>query len=220
MLRIVTITSLLLLLSSVAPAQVKSVYTSLDNKHCKTIKPVNDSLGVYRYNKMCSGIGGYRLALDEDKDRQLIAIVAPSGKTSDAGFGPDAYNSLGKTAEWRVRNGKPIALIIRIDERNESGGEVAHSGLAVSKITPSTACVGATVNSGKNWRVQARKLADNSASKPCLPFMGFGKFPNRCFENIFLPPEENYVKRETLPIALPPNHVNHPSDFMEITIPL
>jgi len=173
MLRMVITTASLLLLSTVASAQIKSVYTSLDNKHCKTMNPVNDSLGVYKYNKICSGVGGYRLALDENKDRQLVAIVAPSGKTSDAGFGPDAYNSLGKTAEWRVRNGKPIALIIRIDERNDSGGEIAHSGLAVSKITPSTACLVATVDSGKNWKERARKLADNSASKPCLPFMGF-----------------------------------------------
>ena len=131
------------------------------------MKPVNDSLGVYSYNKICNGVGGYRLALEADKDRQLIAIVTPSGKTSDAGFGPDAYNSLGKTAEWRVRKGRPIALIVQIDERNEPGGEVAHSGLAVSKITPSMTCLVATVSSGKNRRAQARKLADNSASKPC-----------------------------------------------------
>lgn len=181
MLRIVITTSLLLLLSSVAGAQVKSVYTSLDNKHCKNMKPLNDSLGVYSYNKLCGGVEGYRLALEEDKDRQLIAIVAPSGKISDAGFGPDAYNSLGKTAEWRVRKGRPIALIVRIDERNGSGGEVAHSGLAVSKITPSMACLVATVSSNKNWRAQARKLADNSASKPCLPFMGFWKISTPLF---------------------------------------
>jgi len=117
----------------------------------------------------------------EDKDRKLVAIVAPSGKTFDAGFGPDAYNSLGKTAEWRVRNRKPIALIIRIDERNESGGNVTHSGLAVSKITRSTACVVATVDSSKNWRDQARKLADSSASKPCLPYMGFWKISKPLF---------------------------------------
>ena len=173
MLKIVITAAVMALLTNVAAAQIKSVYTGLDEKHCKAMKPVNDSLGVYTYNKICSGVGGYRLALDEDKDRQLVAIVAPSGKTYDAGFGPDAYNSLGKTAEWRVRNGKPIALIIRIDEKNESGGEFAHSGLAVSKITRSTACVVATVSSGKNWRVKARKLADSSASKPCIPYMGF-----------------------------------------------
>lgn len=181
MLKIVITAALLLLLSCVAEAQIKSVYTSLDNKHCKTMKPINDSLGVYSYNKICGGVGGYRLALEEDKDRQLIAIVTPSGKTSDAGFGPDAYNSLGKTAEWRVRNGKPIALIIRIDERNESGGEVAHSGLAVSKITSSTVCLVATVSVGKNQTAQARKLADNSATKPCLPFMGFWKISKPLF---------------------------------------
>jgi len=181
MLRIVVTTASLLLLSIVAEAQIRSVYTSLDDNHCKTMKPVSDSLGVYRYNKMCGGIGGYRLALDEDKDRQLIAIVAPSGKTSDAGFGPDAYNSLGKTAEWRVRNRKPIALIIRIDEKNESGGEIAHSGLAVSKITPSATCLVATVSYSKNWRAQARKLADSSASKPCLPYMGFWKISKPLF---------------------------------------
>lgn len=173
MLRIVITAALLLLLSTVASAQTKSVYTSLDEKHCKTMKPVNDSLGVYTYDKICGGAGGYRLALEEDKDHQWIAIVAPTGKTSDAGFGPDAYNSLGKTAEWRVRNGRPIALIVRIDERNESGGTITHSGLAVSKITRSTACVIATVDSSKNSRAQARKLADSSASKPCLPYMGF-----------------------------------------------
>jgi hypothetical protein len=175
MLRPVITITLLLLASSVGAAQIRSVYTRLDHDHCKNTKPVSDSLGVYRYNKMCAGIGGYRLALDEDKDRQLIAIVAPSGKTSDAGFGPDAYNSLGKTAEWRVRNGKPIALIIRIDERNESGGAIAQSGLAVSKITPSTTCLVAAVSYSKNWRGQARKIADSSASKPCLPFMGYWK---------------------------------------------
>jgi len=179
--RIFITAALLLLTSIVAAAQIKSVYTSLDEKHCKNDETISDSLGVYTYNKMCGGVGGYRLALEEDKDRKLVAIVAPSGKTFDAGFGPDAYNSLGKTAEWRVRNRKPIALIIRIDERNESGGNVTHSGLAVSKITRSTACVVATVDSSKNWRDQARKLADSSASKPCLPYMGFWKISKPLF---------------------------------------
>jgi hypothetical protein len=179
MLKIILTTALLLLLGSIATAQIKSVYTSLDEKHCKSLKPVPDSDVIYisSYNRICSGVGGYRLALDLDldkgQDHQWIALVAPSGRKFDAGIGPDAYNSVGKTAEWRVRNGRPIALIIRFDLRNESGGEITSSVLAVSKISRSMGCVVATVDGDKDSTRQARKLADSSASKRCLPYLGF-----------------------------------------------
>jgi hypothetical protein len=133
MLRVFLTTALLLLLSSIAAAQIKSVYTSLDEKHCRTMKPGPDSNVIY--NGRCPGVSGYKLAVAASEEHQWIELVAPSGKKFDAGITPVAYDSLGKTAEWRIRNGKPIALIVRFDLRDDFGGKVTTSRLAVSKIS-------------------------------------------------------------------------------------
>jgi hypothetical protein len=149
---------------SLASAQIKSVYTSVDEKHCKTLKP-QDTNVIYRGR--CAGVAGYKLEVNASEEHQWIELVAPAGKRSDVGLQPVAYDSVGKTAEWRVRNGKPIAVIVRFDLRQEFGGKVTDSLLVVSKITGSKACVTDVVKGGKDQNARAHRLADQI--RPCNP---------------------------------------------------
>ncbi|MEO8001192.1 MAG: hypothetical protein ABI644_04905, partial [Arenimonas sp.] len=62
----------LLLLSSTAFAETKSLYTGLTAKDCKASKqPVEDG-----YIGMCSGVAGYTLELLEGDLRQTVNVIA------------------------------------------------------------------------------------------------------------------------------------------------
>ena len=98
-----------------------------------------------------------------------MELVAPSGKRSDVSINPVPYDFIGKTAEWRVKKGKPIAVILRFNMTEPGGSKVAESVLVVSKITGNKACVTDVVQPGKTQNVKAAKLADSSSSKPCKP---------------------------------------------------
>ena len=166
MLKILSTFFMVLLSSSFAMAQIKSVYTSLDEKHCRKMKNGSDNV---IYNGRCPGVGGYKIAVAASEEHQWAELIAPSGKKFDVSISPVAYDSLGRTAEWRVKNGKPIALIIRFDLRDEFGGKVSRSLLAVSKISRTKACVTNVVEPSKTQNSEARKFADGSASQPCRP---------------------------------------------------
>ena len=45
------------------------------------------------------------------EEHQWAELIIPNGKKFDVSISPAAYDSLGKKAEWRVKNGKPIAVI-------------------------------------------------------------------------------------------------------------
>ena len=158
------------LLSSATNAQIKSVYTSLSDKVCKTIESNPNEGGSYE--GLCPGIGGYKLRLYEGDLRQSINVVTPNKKDHPLDFGSNvtsAFSAVGEKAEWRVKGGKPVALIVRL---NSSGDPVNPdrnvSYLVVAKITGNSACITDIVlPTVKNQNARARELADASATKPC-----------------------------------------------------
>jgi hypothetical protein len=79
---------------------------------------------------------------------------------------------VGEKAEWRVvRTGKavkPTALIFRFNASDNPEKPVQNTSyLIVVKITKTSACVTDVVKSAANANETARRLADNSADKPC-----------------------------------------------------
>src|SRR5690606_38990462 len=109
----VLVAILLMVFAGRAEAQVTSVYTELDDKKCKTLKPDTDN-GVL-YLGRCEGVGGYALHIKEGDLRQTIDVITPEGEEHELRlwehFG--GFSAVGPRAEWRVKVGKPFALIFR-----------------------------------------------------------------------------------------------------------
>jgi hypothetical protein len=150
-------------------AQVTSIYTDLDASKCKTLEL--DEEGAGRYRGECKGVGGYKLHVTEGDLRQSIDVVAPGGKKTQLGFWnvSSAFSSVGSKAEWRVRRGVPFALIVRfnVSEDPEDAHKIT-SLLVVSRIKRNGSCITDVVRPQADQNVIARRLADASASKPCM----------------------------------------------------
>ena len=148
-------------------AQGKSVYTSLAADKCKTIS-LNEGMPGNASTR-CSGVGGYKLEVYLDDDRNSVGVILPSRKT----VGLDLWNhfsnfsSLGDTAEWRMKGKKPIALIVRLNVSDRGDGGAQSSYLIVSKLTGSSACVTDIVKPGKGQNAKAQELADKASGRPC-----------------------------------------------------
>lgn len=150
-----------------------SVYTSLSDKVCKKISVEVNEGGDY--HGRCPGVGGYKLDLFEGDLRQSLDIIAPNKKSYQLNLWTvvsSGFSALGEKAEWRVsgagKAAKPTALIVRFNAAdNAEHSEQNTSYLVIVKITKTSACVTDVVKPSANANVEARKLADASANKPC-----------------------------------------------------
>lgn len=150
---------------------VTSVYTDISGRGCKPGK----SNGPEGWAVMkCPGVGGYKLLVEDADARMSITMVTPNNKEHELSYWRTItvrFSSLGDKAEWRVKKvgGKtiPIALIVRVNASASDDGEPAKSYLAVAKVTPQSICVTDRIEPGANQNEQARRAADDSATKPC-----------------------------------------------------
>ena len=160
----ILVISFLLILSTAAFAQNKSIYTPISNAECKTTNtsPVSGYLN-------CPGSGGYSLEVLDDDARMSINVVAPDKKVYELDFWGHfrRFSFVGEKAEWRLKGKTPVALIIRYDvsDGGDDGKNISY--LMVAKITKNSACVTDIVKPSKNQNLTAQKLADKSALKPC-----------------------------------------------------
>jgi hypothetical protein len=155
---------------------VRSVYTTLRGDKCKTLKEE----GSYTLLE-CPGVAGYKLRVDAVDLTEGLTVVKADGSEHEINVGQvgGGYPSVGPTAEWRVRTEKgklvPIALIVRVnvDTSADSGrGRKGVGYLTVSKITPEKICMTQSIRADRNANVKARRLADDSAGKPCYELRG------------------------------------------------
>jgi hypothetical protein len=159
--------SLILIFSTIAFAQNKSVYTDLAADKCKTVDVDQGMPG--NYSGKCAGVGGFALEVYLDDERNSVGVVLPSKKT----VGLDLWNyfgnfsELGAKAEWRMKGAKPVALIVRLNVADQGDGKQPTSYLIVSKISAANACVTDVVKPGKNQNLLAQQLADKASNKPC-----------------------------------------------------
>jgi len=148
----------------------QSVYTSLGEKQCRTIKSAMD--GDDGYEGRCRGAAGYTLLLSEGDLRQNITVVTPKGTKHSLDLWDvisGGFSSVGPKAEWRMAKHKPTALIIRYNanEDPEQPNKLT-SYLAVAKITASEICVTDKIPPGASANEDARRAADVATTKPCL----------------------------------------------------
>ncbi len=152
----------------------RSVYTSLGEKQCRTLKSAE--AGDDGFEARCPGTGGYKLILSEGDLRQNITVITPKGAEHSLELWSvvsSGFSSVGPKVEWRLatRNGKavPVAMIIRYNANEDP--EVPNklmSYLAVAKITATEICVTEKISPGPKANEDARRAADAATSKPCL----------------------------------------------------
>src|SRR5215468_7517121 len=103
--RIAAIAFVLTAMAVGTPVQTQSSITSLSRKACRELKAdPNDNL---LYRGRCPGVGGYKLEILAGEEHEYIELITPAGKHFDVGINPASYSFVGKTAEWRMRTGKP-----------------------------------------------------------------------------------------------------------------
>ena len=153
--------------STVALSQNRSVYTSLEADKCKTVAVNNGMQG--NYSTRCDGVGGYKLEVYLDDERNSVGVMLPSKKTVGLDFWNyfSNFSALGEKAEWRMKGKKPVALIVRLNVSDQGDEKPPTSYLIVSRISPTKACVTDIVKPSRNQNAQARRLADEASTKPC-----------------------------------------------------
>lgn len=144
-----------------------SVYTSLEDKDCKTIEEIEETGD---WTGECPAVAGYRLELSSGDLRDDLTIIE-GNKRTDLGIptlvANGAFDSLGPKAEWRgPAGGKPDTLIVRVHVANPEG--VSDSGrLAIARLGQKP-CLVAIVPPAAGQSDRARAIADGELPN-CLP---------------------------------------------------
>jgi len=98
-----------------AKTKFSSVYTDL-KKNCKTVKGGEGQDDAFD----CRGVGGYRVAVWYSAAAEIMAINPPDKSDSISLDTHDIAADYSKRQiEWRLANGKPFAVIFRIDKYGE-----------------------------------------------------------------------------------------------------
>jgi hypothetical protein len=158
---------MLITFSAIADAQNKSAYTTTNAKTCRTIKSTFEGTGSYEGE--CRGMGGYRIRLIEGDIRQTMDIITPRKKRFELRFWNlySSFSSIGDKLEWRILNGRPVAMIARYNVADPENSEKNTSYLLVSRIGQTVSCVTDVVLPGPDQNAKARLLADQASNKPC-----------------------------------------------------
>lgn len=151
-----------------ASQAVKSVYTSLSPRNCRTLTSNPDEGG--NYEGECRGVSGYKLRVIDGDLRQTIDLIAPGGEKFPLDFWnvSSAFSSVGEKAEWRIRRKIPIALIVRFNANQDPvNPEKVVSYLVVVRISAGLACITDVVPPAVSQNRDARRLADTAHTRPC-----------------------------------------------------
>ena len=152
----------------------RSVYTSIGEKQCRTIK--SHEAGDDGFEARCRGAAGYSLLLSEGDLRQNITVITPQRKEYSLDLWSvvsSGFSSVGPKAEWRIatenKKSVPVALILRYNA-NEDATQPNKllSYLVVTKITPTEICVTHKISPSPTANEDARRAADTASTKPCL----------------------------------------------------
>ncbi len=106
-----------------------SVYTDL-NKACKTIKGKNGSDDA----SDCRGIAGYRIYIWDSASTEIIAAEPPdkTDRIIIATQGFD-FDQTKVKLEWRMANGKPFAVILRVSKYGETNDDYPYIGKTIGQ---------------------------------------------------------------------------------------
>ena len=155
--------ALALLFVGPAPAKHESVYTELSEARCRILEE-NKEEGPY-WLRRCPGHAGWQLDWSDSDLRQGLTLISPQGRETELNLSDlvakGAFNSLGKTVEWRGADlARPEALIVRMSVANGVEPRLPDiSRLAVVRLTR-TPCLVAVIEPGAGQNDRAREIAD------------------------------------------------------------
>jgi hypothetical protein len=149
---------------------IESLYSGLSDQECKVVQEAKEGEGDW-VTQECPGVLGYKLLKHTDDGRESLTLVQ-EGQEHPLNFWghvTGSFNELGEKAEWRVRDGKVTALIVRMsftDPENHN----AEQRLIVAKVQPSGSCVTHVVNASKvsDANEEARIAANRAPEAQCL----------------------------------------------------
>jgi hypothetical protein len=126
---------LLSLAQNAAADEITSLYSELKLAQCDKLALFEDEGGGGEF--LCKGIEDFDVRVWEGDLRGFVGFGrnAPAQCASTETFG--AFNSLGPRVEWRMKDGKPFATILRWF--TESDG-VKQNWLVVTKLGDKDAC--------------------------------------------------------------------------------
>ena len=152
--------------SGSAGRAVQSRYTQIAD--CETVESSEESGG---FVERCSGYRGTPLYVSRSDLRHDV----DAGVRNDRWETPGGFNDLGETVEWRIRDGRPFAVIVRYEVEGPGGAAAERrSDLAVVKVGREGAlgCLVGYVqaDASPDQNTAARRLADrDAASFDCAP---------------------------------------------------
>ncbi len=161
---------LLLFMTTSAFADFDSAYSDLilENKSlCTLVTPVEKgdeamSSGGFE----CKGYGDYVVSFAEGDLRSFVSFGKTTGDhcASTQTFG--GFNSVGKKVEWRLKDGVPIATILRWTVSYDPEDSTKEkSWLVVTKLEDNNSChMGYVEGAYPNANEKARELADTAAA--------------------------------------------------------
>jgi hypothetical protein len=158
-----------LLAATPAAAPIDSVYSDISGEGCEQVEFDED---IGKSHMRCPGTAGFKLDLHDFDARMTLDVLTPDGKVHPLDFWQvitSGFSATGDKAEWRVKSGKPIALIVRLNaSENPEDSTRITSWLVVVKITGEKICAVAKIPPSAKANQEARDAADAAASQPCL----------------------------------------------------
>ena len=149
--------------SAASASEFKSVYTKFDLNKCRQTQKPDDQ--VFEGSWACKGIAGYNVFVSAADARDMVSF-GKSDANNCAGlksFG--SFNSAGNQIEWRIKDGKPIAAILRWTVSIDPEDSTKHATwLVVSKLGHGTSCqMHYVAGAFPNANEAARQAADDKA---------------------------------------------------------
>jgi len=157
---------LLAFLATPATAGNSSTYTDFDLKTCKQITPeTSGEEGEGSGTFECKGHAGIPVYFAEGDLRSLVSFGKGGEEACAFHQTFSGFNSVGNTIEWRLKNGKPIATILRWTVSYDSeDSSKTKTWLVVTSLARGNTChVGYVEGAYPNANEEARKLADGYA---------------------------------------------------------
>lgn len=137
-----------------------SVYTDLDLDACEVLEVFEEGGGA---SLRCDGYEGVDLFVTEGD----LRFDVDAGVPNDTFSTQPGFNTLGERVEWRLRDGKPFAIVLRY---NTSGpdGDQARTDLAVISVgrpgAPGCLVGWVPADASPSQNEAARTMADRDAA--------------------------------------------------------
>jgi hypothetical protein len=147
-----------------AGAVVTSVRTALEAPPCVPLP----SRETEEATRRCPGVGGYALLVHDADARMSVTVLDRDGRQHPLDYWSvitRSFSHLAEQAEWRLRDGVPVALIVPVFASESPDAEVRY--LAVARLAPAPVCVTDRIPGGAKGDEVAREAADRSAGRPC-----------------------------------------------------